>query len=106
KEFEAISPTIAFFDLVESGGETRYLSRYRGARIVEAFGDAADLKYLDEFLVPPYREAALETYRQVLVSQLPVYTISDTRDRNGRIGHFERLLLPFSRAGGELDRLL
>jgi hypothetical protein len=105
-ELAAMSANLSFFDVIESGGEARFLSRYRGARIAEAFGDIGTARYLDEILAPAYREAALTTYRQVLVTQLPVYTISDTRDRDGRIVHFERLLLPFSRDGVEIDRIL
>jgi len=105
-ELAAMSANLAFFDVVESGGEARFFTRYRGARLDEAFGDVGQGKFLDENLPPLYREAALTTYRQVLVTQLPVYTIADARDRNGRIVHLERLLLPFSRDGAEIDRIL
>jgi hypothetical protein len=105
-ELAAMSANLAFFDVIEQDGEVRYLTRYRGSHIDEAFGHSGQGKYLDQILPPLYREAALTTYRQVLVTQLPVYTISDSRDRNGRIVHFERLLLPFSRDGVEIDRIL
>ena len=44
--------------------------------------------------------AALATYRQVVSTKVPVYTVSDMRDPAGRIVHHERLLLPFSLSGG------
>jgi hypothetical protein len=105
-ELRAMSANLAFFDVFESDGEARFLTRFRGVRLDEAFGHAGEGKILNDMLPPSYRDAALAIYRQVLVTQLPVYTIADTRDRNGRIVHFERLLLPFSRDGIEIDRIL
>ena len=106
EELTAMSASLAFFDVIESGGEVRFQSRWRGERINEAFGNPGRGKFLDEILPASYRAAALSTYRQVLATQLPVYTIADLRDRNGRIVHYERLLLPFSRDGVAVDRIL
>ena len=97
---------LCVFDAIERDGKVRFQSHYRGARIDEAFGNPGQGKFLDEILPAAYREAALSTYRQVLVTQLPVYTIADLRDRNGRIVHYERLLLPFTRGGVEVERIL
>ena len=36
----------------------------------------------------------------------PVYTIQDVADRQGRLVHHERLLLPFSRDGESVERIL
>jgi hypothetical protein len=105
-EFATLSADLALLEVVASESETRFLVRFRGQRIANAFGPAGQGKFLDEVLPPLYRDDALETYRQVLVTLLPVYTITDMRDRDGRIVHFERLLLPFSRDGVAIDRIL
>jgi hypothetical protein len=105
-ELPAMSASLAFFDVIENGGDARFLIRFRGQRINEAFGHPGQGKFLDEVLPASYREAALKTYRQVLVTQLPVYTIADLRDRDDRIVHYERLLLPFGRDGASVDRIL
>jgi hypothetical protein len=105
-ELAPLSENLTFFDVVEHNGEARFISRFRGARIVEAFGENGDRHYLDEILPPAYRDRALSTYRQVLETNRPVYTVADVRDCNGRIVHFERLLLPFSSDGTQLDRIL
>ena len=55
---------------------------------------------------PLTAHAALSSYRHVLASRLPVYTVADMRDPGGRIVHYERLLLPFGQNGIEVDRLL
>ena len=36
----------------------------------------------------------------------PVYTICDVNDKNGRVIHFERLILPFSGDGHTVERIL
>ena len=51
-------------------------------------------------------DRASSTYRQVVSSKVPIYTVSDMRDPAGRIVHHERLLLPFSHGGAETDRIL
>jgi hypothetical protein len=106
RELEGISDNLTFFDIVGSGEAVRFLIRYRGARIEEAFGPRGQAKHLEEVLPAGYRDPAMNTYRQVLMSRRPVYTVGDTRDRNGRIVHLERLLLPFSREGRGVDRVL
>jgi hypothetical protein len=105
-ELAPMTENLAFYDVTGNDGGVRCRIRYRGERINEALGNPGQRKFLDEVLPASYREAALSTYRQVLATQLPVYTIADLRDRNGRIVHYERLLLPFSRDGAVVDRIL
>jgi hypothetical protein len=106
KELAAMAGSLYFCDVVENAGRSRLLTRYRGKRIEEAFGKVGERRYLDEVLPPLYRDAALATYTQVLVTRLPVYTIAEMNDRNGRIVHFERLLLPFAHEASRIDRIL
>jgi len=107
EELTAMAETLAFQDVIGSDGDARFLIRFHGRRISEAFGAPGHGKFLDEALPPRYRDAALSTYRQVLATGLPVYTVADMRDRDGRIVHYERLLLPFSQNGGVvIDRIL
>src|SRR5262245_48891709 len=47
-----------------------------------------------------------QNYRHGVATRLPVYTVSDMRDRTGRIVHYERLLLPFATEGFEVNRIL
>jgi hypothetical protein len=106
KELAAMGANLYFCDVVEDAGRTRFLTRYRGKLIVEAFGKVGERRYLDEILPPLYRDAALATYTQVLVTRLPVYTVAEMNDRNGRVVHYERLLLPFGSEGSKIDRIL
>jgi hypothetical protein len=105
-ELADMAASLSFHDVVGSDGDARFLIRFHGQRVAEAYGTVCLGKFLDEILPPPYRETALSTYRQVVATRLPVYTIADIRDRDGRIVHYERLLLPFSRQGVAVDRIL
>jgi hypothetical protein len=106
EELVAVAESVSFQDVIGDEGDARFLIRYHGKRIAEAYGSFCQGKFLDEILPRQYREAALSTYYQVLATKLPVYTISDTQDRAGCIVHYERLLLPFSEGGDAIDRIL
>lgn len=106
EELVAMAENLSFQDVIGSEADARFLIRFHGRRISEAFGAVCQGKFLDEILPPRYREPALATYRQVLTTRLPVYTVADMRDRDGRIVHYERLLLPFRQNGVAIDRIL
>ena len=97
--------SLMFCDIVAGSGDIRFLIRYRGQRILETYGEC-DGKHLDDTLPAISRDATLSAYRHVVAIGQPVYTVAQTRDRAGKPVDFERLLLPFSRDGGETDRIL
>jgi hypothetical protein len=103
-EVAARSGDMSFTDVVLENGRMRFRIRFHGERIAVLYGlgDCTG-KFLDDCLPESYREAALGTYCQAAATGLPVYTVADMRDRNGRIVHYERLLLPFGRNGIEAD---
>ncbi len=85
----------------------RYQIRFHGARLGELYASASCVgKFIDEILPVKSSAGILKTYHHCVETQCPVYTLSDLRDQTGRIGHYERLLLPFSRDGGRVERLL
>jgi hypothetical protein len=102
-----LSDSLNFLDVSTVGNNTRFQLRIHCG----IFGKAHHPidcrgKYLDE-IVPPDRHAiALAPYHQTVKCGGPVYTIHDVTDCNGRLVHFERLLLPFSRDGENVDRIL
>jgi hypothetical protein len=105
-ELDAISGSLSYADVVAASDHPRFLIRYHGARVAELYGAVCIGKHLDEVLPPAYRTSALATYYKVVNEKLPVYTVADTRDRGGRIVHYERLLLPFGSDGRTVDRIL
>jgi hypothetical protein len=98
---------LAWMEVVDVNGAPRFLMKFHGSRLSEALGPIEGLgKFIDDFLPASYLGAAIKTYRKVLSSKGPVYTVSDMRDPTGRIVHHERLLLPFTQGGGTVDRIL
>jgi len=106
-DFAVPFDNLAWMDVVDADGGARFRMRFHGSRLSEALGPTEGTgKFIDDFLPPTYLGAALATYRKVVSSKGPVYTVSDMRDPAGRIVHHERLLLPFSQDGTEADRIL
>ena len=107
-ELADLSGNLLSADLVNAAGATRFLVRSCGARIMEYVGVdcGGQGRFADEALPVAYRDAALSSFHEAVAARAPVYTISDTRDRIGRIVHFERLLLPLGRDGTAVDRVL
>jgi len=100
---------LAWMELVgtDGGGAQRFRIGFHGTRLAKALG-AVDCvgKFIDDVLPPAYVGPALSTYRKVISTKGPVYTVADMRDPAGRIVHHERLLLPFGLGGAETERIL
>jgi hypothetical protein len=99
---EAISANLTFSDVVHGGGSPRLLIRYFGAQIADAYALQCKGKFLDEIMPA----ALLGAYHQVIEAKQPVYSVIDIPDRNGKIVHNERLLLPFGHDETTVDRIL
>jgi hypothetical protein len=99
---------LSLLDVVHGGnGTARFLIRYHGEVIQRAYGSPdARGRYLDEIVSPGSCPTGLAPYEKAVRDGQPVYTILDVSDRNGRLVHAERLLLPFARDGERVDRLL
>jgi hypothetical protein len=99
---EAISASLTFSDVVRDADQTRFMIRYYGSRVADAYGMQCKGKFLDEVMPA----AILTAYERVVDARQPVYTVIDIPDLGGRIVHNERLLLPFGRDGLSVDRIL
>jgi hypothetical protein len=106
EDLKRMVETLMFCDVVADAAGGRFLVRYVGSRIALSYGGDVQGRYLDEALPRIWRDNALKTYVKALESRMPVYNAVDTRDREGRMVHLERLLLPFSRDGLAADRIL
>lgn len=105
-ELLMLADNLAYAEVVGTEDNHRLLVRMQGARLIESHGGYMVGKFLDEILRPPYKDHSLAACQQSVLSKLPVYTLLDMRDRNQRIVHYERLLLPFSEASTRVDGLI
>jgi len=99
-----MAESLMFCDVAAEPG-VRFLIRFRGARIAEAFGPQ-EANYLDDLLPEVIREETLAAYQEAVRTKQPVFTIAETRDPTGKPVTLERLVLPFSRDGAAVDRIL
>jgi hypothetical protein len=102
-----VSTNLSFLDVSGSDGNARFQIRFHGAAVAHAYGSPdCRGRYLDEIMPPLARAPGLAPYHHAVESGQPVYTIHDVTDSNGRLIHFERLLLPFASDGKNVDRIL
>lgn len=102
-----IADNLSFLDVTGAGDSVRFLIRFHGAVIGQVYGSGdCRGKYLDEVVKTANCPTGLKPYYRAAETGRPVYTIHDFADREGRLVHSERLLLPFSRDGERVDRLL
>jgi hypothetical protein len=105
-ELRPVVDSMNFYDIVRNGTAARFLIRFQGATITAAYGGDCTGKFFDTVLPDAMREATLAVYRHVVATRRPVYTISQAVDREGHPVQHERLLLPFSLEGREVDRII
>jgi len=107
ENLSAMSGNLSFLDVGYADDGARFMIRFNGATIGQAYGSAdCRGKYLDEIMAPSCHDAGLAAYKQTVNDGCPIYTIQDISDRDGRLVHFERLLLPFAADGQIVDRIL
>ncbi len=107
EDLNRIAANISFLDVDTGGYSERYMIRFSGTTIARVYGKTdCRGKFLDEIMPPLHYEQAQKPYRQVVATACPVYTIHDVTDSDGRVVHYERLLLPFSSDGRRVDRIL
>ena len=107
EDLSRVSANLSFLHVAAGERTLRFQIISHGATIGHVYGSAdCRGKYLDEVLPPNACGDALSPFQQTAISGHPVYTVHDVTDCKGRVVHFERLLLPFSRAGAAVDRIL
>jgi len=107
EDLSRISDNLSFLDVIGDDKNLRFQVRFHGAMIGQVFG-AADCRgiFLYESVSEPARAQKLAPYRHAVERGRPVYIVHDITDREGRPVRYERLLLPFSRDGNAVDRIV
>jgi hypothetical protein len=63
-------------------------------------------RFLDEVLPQAFRDHALLLHKQVVVSRRPSFSFSMLRKADGPLIRYERLLLPFTCHGANVERIV
>jgi len=100
--------SLSFLDVVrDASGGMRFLIRFHGETIRRAYASPDGRgRYLDEIVSAATCSTGLAPYEKAACDGLPIYTILQISDRQGRKVNAERLLLPFGRDGETADRIL
>lgn len=105
-DLASLADNLSFLDVTRST-PPRFMIRFHGRMIGKVYGSSdCRARYLDEVIPAARQDEALAAYTKAVENGAPVYTILDLNDPAGRVIHFERLLLPFSRDGQFIDRIL
>ncbi len=107
EDLSRMADSLSFLDVLRGQDGPRFMIRFHGATIGEVYGSGdCRGRYLDQIIRSDTCATGLAPYLEAAASGRPVYTIQDMTDRAGRLVHNERLLLPFSRDGETVDRIL
>jgi len=101
-----LSENLSFLDLTGEGEVKRFQIRKHGAGVAKVYGGDCSGRFLDEVIPRERHKTGLMPYYRAYSTGLPIYTICDVRDKDGRIINFERLILPFSSGGHAVDRIV
>ncbi len=102
-----VQDNISFLDVTGDNEVKRFQVRQYGVNVMKVYGEAdCRGRFLDEIVPRDRRTTGLMPYYQAYSTRQPVYTIWDVNDKNGRLIHFERLILPFGGDGESVERLI
>jgi hypothetical protein len=100
EDLSRVSANLSFLDVIAGDDGLRFQIRSHGEMIGWVYGSPdCRGRFLHEDKPEPARALALAPYRQAVTTGRPIYLIQGLTDRQGRVVHNERLLLPFARDG-------
>jgi hypothetical protein len=113
-QFEALAPDdvsraidkLSFSEVVQTENGYRFRIIRNGAQFDRMYSGRRVGKFLDEVLPQALRDQALLLYEQVVVSRQPSFSFSVLRKSDGPLIRYERLLLPFTCNGEDVERII
>lgn len=112
--FEALVPDdvsraidkLSFSEVVHTEDGCRFRIIRNGAQFDRMYSDRRIGRFLDEVLPQVFKDQALSLHNQVVVSRQPSFSFSALRKDDGPLIRYERLLLPFTCNGDEVERIV
>ncbi len=98
-------PDMMGFDVAGSGVGARFFITHEGAQLTATYGsehidpDKLTHRYLDDAIGPVRYGRVVASYITCIERKRPTYAVAMVRDEDGKDVAYERLLLPFGRAG-------
>lgn len=104
-DLERVRDKLMVLDVSWKDGEPQYLIRFHGIDFERMNNRNCVGRLLQDAMPPAVRESGLPFYRQVLERRMPAFGITTVRSETGGTVSYERLLLPFTRNGQEVDQI-
>lgn len=105
-ELDSCFDDLSILDVLPHNGTHLFRIHDHGKNVGAMFAGECAGKLLAETLPDATRAATLETYEYVTAARMPVFTVSEVNDAQGRVVLYERLLLPFGEDGKKVTRVL
>lgn len=96
---------LMLLDVERQGDEVRYLIRYQGSDIDRMHDRNCVGLYLNDVMEASVRERGLKSYWRVVDQRAPAFNSTVVQDDEGATVQYERLLLPFTRNGEQVDQI-
>ncbi len=105
QDLERLRDKLLVLDVVWENGQPRYLIRFHGINFERINQRNCIGLFLDQAMPPPVRKQALQTYRDVLDRHRPAFGVTIVRSPSGETVSYERLLLPFTVTGQDVEQI-
>jgi hypothetical protein len=105
KEMAPFLPDLALIDVV--GDPPRFRVRFDGTKVAEAYGEDVTGQFLDEIDLGAARAGIIDLCIRVVTECRPqVARVRYTKQRDGRLHEYERIVLPLSDDGKAVNMLM
>ncbi|HTW51624.1 MAG TPA: PAS domain-containing protein [Stellaceae bacterium] len=95
---------VVMADVID-GDPPRFRIRLHGTNLAERTNFDLTGKMLDDMPAPEFRELVTRSFRKVIRSHEPLHALAE-RLLDDRMQHYEAIILPLSRDGERVDRLM
>lgn len=96
-------PDIGLLDVIDGG--RRFYFRVVGSNINRSFGHDYTGQYLDDVAPIGYSQFITLLYKKVVQARCPVYSLGKCRYRDSSVRSIQRLLLPLTKGGSDVDQI-
>lgn len=104
-DIERLRDKLMLLDVEWQDEEPRYLIRFHGSDFERMHNRNCIGLFLNNVMAPAVRERGLKTYRQVVDLRIPAFNSTPVRGEDGSTVNYERLLLPFTQSGPNVDHI-
>lgn len=113
-QFEALAPDdvsrsihkLSFSEVVQTENGYRFRIIRNGTQFDRLYSERRVGRFLDEVLPQAFRDQALLLHQQVVLDRQPSFSVSLLRKDDGPLIQYERLLLPFTCKGQDVERIV